>query len=143
MGYGQRSDEAASRAVTNFFGLETVPLQLVDPRYYHMDTALVPLSGGEIVYYPGAFSAEGQAYIAERAGRDNLIAAPDEDAARLSVNLVNLGRDVVLATASDRFQAMIEERGYTLHKLPISTFSKSGGSAFCLTLRLDRMSKTG
>ncbi len=143
MGYGQRSDQAAARAVGDFFGLETIPLELIDPRYYHMDTALVPLSGGEIVYYPGAFSAAGQAVVAERAGRHNLIAAPEEDAARLSVNLVNLDRDIVLATATDRFQSMIEERGYRLHKLPISSFSKSGGSAFCLTLRLDRTSKTG
>jgi N-dimethylarginine dimethylaminohydrolase len=143
MGYGQRSDEGASRAVAGFFGLEAIPMELVNPRYYHMDMALVPLSGGEIVYHPGAFSAEGQAYIADRAGRENLIAVPEEDAARLSVNLVNLGRDIVLATASDRYQAMVEERGYKMHRLPISSFSKSGGSAFCLTLRLDRTSKTG
>jgi N-dimethylarginine dimethylaminohydrolase len=140
VGYGQRSDRTATEAVRRFFGLEATGLELVDPRYYHMDTALVPLTGGEIMYYPGAFSAKGQAIIREQAGAENLIAVPQEDAECLGVNAVNLGRDIVLAKASDRFKAMLEERGYTLHQLPISSFSKSGGSAFCLTLRLDRVS---
>jgi N-dimethylarginine dimethylaminohydrolase len=141
MGYGPRSDRSADGPVRDFFGLDVIPLELVNPRYYHMDTALVPLSGGEIMYFPGAFSAEGQAMIVERAGAGNVIAVPEEDASRLSVNAVNLGRDIVLAQASPRFEAMLVERGYALHKLPISSFSKSGGSAFCLTLRLDRTSK--
>jgi N-dimethylarginine dimethylaminohydrolase len=66
---------------------------------------------------------------------------PLADAERLSVNLVNIGKDIVLCAASDEMQAMLNERGYTLHQLPISHFSKSGGSAFCLTLRLDRVSR--
>ena len=140
LGYGQRSDEAAVTAVREFFGIETVPLRLVNPRYYHMDTAMVPLSGGEVMYYPGAFNAEGQGVIAERVGRDNLIPVPTEDAERLGVNAVNLRRDIVLARASDRFKSLLGERGYTLHQLPIGSFSLSGGSAFCLTLRLDRVS---
>jgi hypothetical protein len=35
---------------------------------------------------------------------------------------------------------MLEERGYRLHATPISDFNLSGGSAFCLTLKLDRAS---
>ena len=141
IGYGQRSDQAAAKTVVDFFGLEAVALELVNPRYYHMDTAMVPLSGGEVMYYPGAFSAQGQAIIRERYGPENLISVPTDDAERLGVNAVNLGKNIVLARASDKFKAMLEERGYTLHQLPIGSYSMSGGSAFCLTLRLDRMSK--
>ena len=140
VGYGQRSDQHAAAIVEQFFGLEAIGLQLVNSRYYHMDTAMVPLSGGEVMYYPGAFSAEGQGVLRERLGEHNLISVPREDAERLGVNAVNLGRNIVLALASNRFKSMLEERGYTLHQLPIGSFSLSGGSAFCLTLRLDRVS---
>lgn len=140
LGYGQRSDKAAAEIVRKTFGFDVVPLKLVDPRFYHMDTCLCPLTGGEVLYWPEAFEAEGKALIEERFGKDNLIAAPEEDACAFAVNAVNIGRDIVLATVSDRLRGMLEERGYRLHATPISDFNLSGGSAFCLTLKLDRAS---
>jgi N-dimethylarginine dimethylaminohydrolase len=140
LGYGQRSDKEAAKVVRELFGFDVVPLRLVDPRFYHMDTCLCPLSGGEALYYPAAFDAEGQGLIRERFGAGNLIAAPDEDACGFAVNAVNIGRDIVLATVSAKLRAMLEERGYRLHETPISDFNLSGGSAFCLTLKLDRAS---
>lgn len=140
LGYGQRSDEAAAAVVRDLFGFAVQPLRLIDPRFYHMDTCLCPLTGGEVLYYPNAFDAEGQAIIAEHFGRDNLIAAPEADACGFAVNAVNIGRDIVLATVTPALRAMLEERGYRLHETPISDFNLSGGSAFCLTLKLDRAS---
>lgn len=140
LGYGQRSDKEAAEVVRETFGFDVVPLRLVDPRFYHMDTCLCPLTGGELLYWPQAFEAEGRALIEERFGKDNLIAAPEEDACAFAVNAVNIGRDIVLATVSDRLRHMLEERGYRLHATPISDFNLSGGSAFCLTLKLDRAS---
>jgi N-dimethylarginine dimethylaminohydrolase len=98
------------------------------------------LTGGEVLYYPPAFDAAGQATIRERFGDDNLIAAPEADACGFAVNAVNIGRDIVLATVTDRLRRQLEERGYRLHETPISDFNLSGGSAFCLTLKLDRAS---
>ncbi|MBB6254715.1 dimethylarginine dimethylaminohydrolase family protein [Nitrospirillum iridis] len=141
LGYGQRSDQAAAAVVRDLFGVEVEALQLVDPRFYHMDTCLCPLNGGEVLYYPGAFSAEGNARIRERFGAQNLIVAPEPDACTLAVNAVNIGRDIVLATASPALRGMLTERGYTVHETPISDFGLSGGSAFCLILKLDRSSK--
>jgi N-dimethylarginine dimethylaminohydrolase len=140
LGYGQRSDREAAEIVRQTFGFEVEPLRLVDPRFYHMDTCLCPLTGGEVLYWPQAFDAEGQARIAARFGRDNLIAAPEQDACAFAVNAVNIGRDIVLATVTDRLRGLLEERGYRLHPTPISDFNLSGGSAFCLTLKLDRAS---
>lgn len=143
LGYGQRSDESAAAVVRDTFGFDVVALRLVDPRFYHMDTCLAPLTGGEVLYYPGAFDAAGNAAIRDRFGAENLIVAPEADACTLAVNAVNLGRDIVLATASPALRAMLEERGYRVHETPISDFGLSGGSAFCLTLRLDRNSRAG
>ena len=67
MGFGPRSDAAARGVVEETFGIDAVALELCDPRFYHMDTALRPLPGGEVLYFPGAFTAAGRAAIAERA----------------------------------------------------------------------------
>src|SRR6516225_2587076 len=66
MGYGPRSDAAAAHAVTDMFAREVVALELTDQRFYHMDTALAPLPGGEVMYLPSAFTAAGNAAIRER-----------------------------------------------------------------------------
>lgn len=139
-GYGPRSSKQAGAVVEDYFGLPVVSLELVNERYYHMDTALVPLPGGEVVYYPGAFSEKDQAVIHDIVGADKLIAVSDADAEVLAVNMVCIGNDIVLAQCSDRMEAELNRHGFTVHRVPISSFGKSGGSAFCLTLRLDRMS---
>lgn len=138
MGYGPRSDRDARAVVEDCFGIETVALELADPRFYHMDTALCPLSGGEMLYVPFAFTAGGLGDILARIAPELRIAVGSEDAARLAANAVCLGRDIVLSDCSAPLRARLEERGYRVHRTPLGSFNRSGGSAFCLTLRLDQ-----
>jgi len=140
LGYGQRSDKSAAAVVHDLWGFDVEPLRLIDPRFYHMDTCLCPLTGGEVLYYRNAFDDAGQGAIRARFGQENLIAVPEEDACAFAVNAVNIGRDIVLATVTPELRGTLEERGYRLHETPISDFNLSGGSAFCLTLKLDRAS---
>jgi N-dimethylarginine dimethylaminohydrolase len=140
MGHGPRSDAAAQAAVEACFGIETVALELADARFYHMDTALCPLSGGEVLYVPFAFTAGGLAEIHARVAPEQRIAVGEADAALLAANAVCLGRDIVLTRCSDALCRTLEERGYRVHRLPLAAFARSGGSAFCLTLRLDHRS---
>jgi N-dimethylarginine dimethylaminohydrolase len=140
MGYGPRSDKAARDAVEDCFGIETVALELADPRFYHMDTALAPLSGGEFLYVPGAFTTDGLAEIHDRVAPDLRIAIDDADAAQLAANAVCIGEDIVLSRCGDALRRRLEERGYRVHETPLGSFGRSGGSAFCLTLRLDNRS---
>ncbi|WP_114394301.1 dimethylarginine dimethylaminohydrolase family protein [Oleisolibacter albus] len=143
LGHGFRSDKAAAPLVAELFGEAVVPLELVDARFYHMDTCLNPLAGGEVMWVPCAFSAQGQGQLREIVGTDRLIEVPMEDAAKLACNSVNLDRDIVLAEASSRLKSMLAERGYQVHEVPIRSFGLSGGSAWCLVLRLDRPSLRG
>ncbi|HXQ49482.1 MAG TPA: arginine deiminase-related protein [Stellaceae bacterium] len=141
MGYGPRSDKAARAAVEACFGVETVALELADPRFYHMDTALCPLSGGELLYVPTAFTEAGLAEIHERIEPRLRIAIAADDAASFAANAVCLGDDIVLSRCGDELRRRLEERRYTLHETPLGSFALSGGSAFCLTLRLDNRSE--
>jgi len=140
MGFGPRSDQAAREVVEDCFGIDTVALELADPRFYHMDTALCPLSGGEVLYVPFAFTAGGLGEIHARIPAEQRIAIGSEDAALLAANAVCLGRDIVLSNCTGALRARLEERGYRVHRTPLGAFNRSGGSAFCLTLRLDHRS---
>jgi N-dimethylarginine dimethylaminohydrolase len=141
MGFGPRSDAHAQAAVADLFGLDTQPLELADPRFYHMDTALSPLPGGEVMYLPGAFTAAGRAAINERVEPDQRIEIGSEDACRLAANAVCLGNSLVMSACSERLRHELAERGYHVVTTPLPSFLRSGGSAFCLTLRLDLQSR--
>ncbi len=136
-GHGPRSNQAGAAAVGERLSHEVVCLELVSERFYHLDTCFCPLSGGEILFYPPAFSPASLARLRAMVAEDQLLEATDEDAARFCVNAVCLGRDVVLAQAAPRLRAELEARGYRLHEVDLAPFILSGGGAFCMTLRLD------
>ena len=140
MGYGPRSDAGAARAVADMFGQDVIALELADPRFYHMDTALAPLPGGEVMYLPSAFTAAGLAAIREHAAPHERIEIAIEDGRRLAANAVGLGSTLIMSGCGRRLRAQLAERGYDVTTTPLSSFLRSGGSAFCLTLRLDRRS---
>jgi N-dimethylarginine dimethylaminohydrolase len=140
MGHGPRSDRRAQDIVADTFGVDVVALELADPRFYHMDTALCPLSGGELMYVPGAFTVAGRAAIAARVAPADRIEVGEDDAIKLAANTVCVGNDLVMPGCGPRLQARLQERGYRVRVTPLPAFLRSGGAAFCLTLRLDRRS---
>jgi N-dimethylarginine dimethylaminohydrolase len=89
---------------------------------------------------PSAFSTAGLAEIHDRIAPELRIPLAPEDAALLAANAVCLGRDIVLSRCGEDLRRQLEERGYRVHMTPLGAFAKSGGSAFCLTLRLDHRS---
>ncbi len=139
-GWGQRSNPAGTDAVAAFFGRETVRLELATPKFYHLDTCFCPLPGGEVLFYPPAFTPEALRAIEAHVAPAQRIVAGDEDAARFCVNAVAFGREIVMARAAPRLRAALEERGYGLHEVDLAPFILSGGGAYCMTLRLDRTS---
>jgi N-dimethylarginine dimethylaminohydrolase len=139
-GFGQRSAARAADEVSAFFGQELKRLELVNPRFYHLDVCFCPLAGGEILYYPPAFAPAGLALIRDLVAPEDLIEASDEDAGRFCVNAVSLGRDVIMAQAAVRLKDRLAERGYVVREVDLSPFIMAGGGAYCMTLRLDRSS---
>jgi N-dimethylarginine dimethylaminohydrolase len=139
-GYGQRSVFAATQVVKEFFGQNIVALELATDRFYHLDTCFCPLSGGEILFYPPAFTAEALAKIHALVPPEKRLLASEEDAAAFCVNAVNIGRNVVMARAPDHVRGMLAEHGYKIVDVNLDPFILSGGGAYCMTLRLDRRS---
>ena len=140
-GWGQRTSLPMAGVIARMFSVPTVPLELVDPRFYHLDTCLCVLSGGEVLYYPAAFSTQSRDTIRDLVGKDRLIEAGAADAEHLAVNSVCLGDQIVMCYASDTLRDLLTQRGYEVHVVPLESFNRSGGSAYCLTLRLDLSSR--
>ncbi len=138
MGHGQRSSPQARHTIEQVFGIPTLSLELVDPRFYHLDTCFCLLSGGEVLYYPEAFSEAGRAQIRAVAGAQRIEAGAD-DALHLGVNSVCIGRDVVMCHCSGPLRELLVARGYRVHVVPLGAFNRSGGAAYCLTLKLNNI----
>jgi len=141
MGRGFRSDQAAAAVVEETFGTGCVPLDLADPSFYHLDTAFCPLPCGGVIYHPGAFTSEARAAIERRVAPADRIALGPADAARFAANAVCFGRVLVLSSCSETLRGALGRRGYTVVTTPLGAFLRSGGSACCLTLRLDHRSQ--
>jgi N-dimethylarginine dimethylaminohydrolase len=137
MGCGFRSDAAAADVVEKVFGAPCRALQLANPSFYHLDTALCALPCGAVIYYPGAFTPEALALLHRHVPPDDRIALTPEDAARFAANAVCIGRTIVLSSCSEELRRALEQRGYSVVETPLHAFLRSGGSACCLTLRLD------
>jgi N-dimethylarginine dimethylaminohydrolase len=135
-GYGFRSDQKAAGDLALVFGRPVVSLRLVDPRFYHLDTALCVLDASTAMYYPAAFDDAGRASLASMF--DELIEAKDEDAEVLGLNAVSDGRHVVLAAAATELARSLSSRGFEPVPVDMSELLKAGGGAKCCTLELRR-----
>ena len=136
-GYRQRSDIRVYERVGDIFGREIIPVELVDSRFYHLDTCFCPLNGGELLYYPSAFDRYAQAVIADRIPESRRINVPESDALRFACNAVCVGKHVVLPDGCMETTRLLRARGYDVHPAPLDEFMKAGGAAKCLTLALD------
>jgi N-dimethylarginine dimethylaminohydrolase len=133
-GYGFRSDEAAAQQVAGLFGLPVVSVRLVDPRFYHLDTALCVLDADTAAYYPAAFDDAARAALASLFAE--LIEAKDADAEVLGLNAVSDGRHVVLPAQARGLAAQVAAAGFEPVPVDVSEFLKAGGGPKCCTLEL-------
>jgi N-dimethylarginine dimethylaminohydrolase len=133
-GYLKRSDICSHQWLGEMLQRRVISLELVDARWYHLDTALFPLSGGWIVYYPGAFDLYARRVLE---ANFRLIEVVTEEALKFACNSVVIGDQIVMPAGCPNLQSALELRGYRVYPVPLSEFIKSGGAAKCLTLYLE------
>jgi arginine dihydrolase len=137
-GTGFRTEPAAHLEAQEVLGVPVVSLQLVDPRYYHLDTCLLVLDDSPatslIAYYPPAFSPGSQRVLA-RLFPDAVIAGA-ADAACLGLNGVSDGGSVVLPVEAQHLGRAIAARGFEPVFIDISELRRAGGGPKCCTLAL-------
>jgi N-dimethylarginine dimethylaminohydrolase len=133
-GHGFRTTEAILPELAELFGWPVISLRLVDPRFYHLDTALAVLSDDVAAYYPAAFDDASRAALAGHFAE--LIEAKDEDAEVLGLNAVSDGQHVVLPAQATSLAAQLAAAGFTPIGVDLSELLKAGGGPKCCTLEL-------
>jgi N-dimethylarginine dimethylaminohydrolase len=139
-GYGFRTERDAHAELAGTFGVPAIGVRLVDPRFYHLDTALCVLDAGTAAYYPGAFDDAGRAALAAEFGE--LIEATEADAEVFGLNAVSDGRRVVLPEQAAALAARLAAHGFEPVGVDLSELRKAGGGPKCCTLEL-RMTASG
>ena len=136
-GYGFRSELDSHPYLAKWLDIEVLSLRLIDDRFYHLDTCFCPLSGGYLLYYPGAFDSYSNHIIEGRVPEDKRIAIAEADAINFACNSVNVGQTVVMNKASDSLKQRLSNVGFEVIETPLTEFLKAGGAAKCLTLRIN------
>jgi N-dimethylarginine dimethylaminohydrolase len=135
-GRGFRSSHRSHAELQEYFGRPVIGLELVDPRFYHLDTALCVLSADrdDVMYYPDAFSPGSRAVLA-RVFPGALIASR-ADAVAFGLNAVSDGQNVLVPAGATGLLKPLRERGYAPVGVDMSELQKAGGSVKCCTLEL-------
>jgi N-dimethylarginine dimethylaminohydrolase len=133
IGTGFRSTTQASLELGDLFKVHINTLELIDPRWYHLDTCFCPLPNGELLWYPMAFSEKSQKTV--RQSFAHLISISEQDALAFACNTVCVGNNIFMPKNRDVSDGL-KTLGYNVQEFDLSEFLKAGGAAKCLVLDL-------
>jgi N-dimethylarginine dimethylaminohydrolase len=134
-GYRLRSDAGGHQQIAEQLGVRVLPLELVDPYYYHLDTCFCPLSLVSAIYFPGAFDDYGRRVL--ESNIRELIEVDQAEARSFACNAVVIDKTVVTNDGCPRLHERLKAAGFWPVATQLGEYVKAGGSAKCLTLRLD------
>ena len=135
-GHGFRTSLESHDEVRGIFDREVVSLRLVDPAFYHLDTAMAILDETSIAYLPSAFDDASRAELERR--YPDAILVDEADASVLGLNSFGDGRTMVIAERAEGFARQLAERGYETIGLDLNELLRGGGGIKCCTLELRR-----
>jgi N-dimethylarginine dimethylaminohydrolase len=133
-GHGFRTDPAAHAEAQEVLGRPVVSLKLVDPAFYHLDTALAALDDRHVTYYPEAFSPASRRVL--RQLFPDAVIADRADAEAFGLNLVSDGRHVVLNAEAVGMAEKVRAAGYIPVPVELSELKRGGGSVKCAVAEL-------
>jgi arginine dihydrolase len=131
-GYRFRSDIRSHQKLGEILGCLVVSVELIQERYYHLDTCFCPLPGFGAIWFPGAFDEYGQKAIQHQIPK--LIDVSPAEAANFACNAIVLEQEVILPEKCPQLCAALHAQGYRTHELSMTEFLKAGGACKCLAL---------
>jgi N-dimethylarginine dimethylaminohydrolase len=134
-GYSFRSDAGAATELSTLLRCPVRPIQLVDPRLYHVDLTFCPLDSRRAIVAPLGWDAYGRRVI-EALVPEPLVLS-DEETLSFCANSVVVGTTIVMPAVPPRVGRQLEAWGFTVVGCQIDEFLKAGGGCRCLTLALD------
>ena len=135
-GTGFRSASNSHEELASIYGRRVITLNLVNPNFYHLDTAVAVLDDTNIAYLPSAFDKPSLEILRER--YPDAVIATEEDASILGLNSYSDGYNVVIAARAKDFERELRARGYNPIGVDLSELLLGGGGVKCCTLELRR-----
>jgi N-dimethylarginine dimethylaminohydrolase len=135
VGSGIRSDPHALDEIIAVLDVEAIGLELVDPHWYHLDTAFCPLPEGQAIAYAKAFSGKSVAALNDAFGA-SIIWVSEADAKNFACNAISIGQTIIMHKASAELKSALAKRGFQVIETDVSEFIKAGGACKCLTLEI-------
>jgi len=134
-GYGFRSQPEAYPAIQKLLAdvtdLEMRLVELVDPRFYHLDTCFCPLDDHTALVFPQAIEPSSLVQLRQQL---ELIEVTPEEAEQFICNSLVVGRQIIMPFVSERVHQLLTSKGFLVHQVSVSEFMKSGGACKCLCM---------
>ncbi len=134
-GYRSRSDAGAHGPLSALLGAPVRPIELVDPRLYHLDLTFCPLDDRRALVAPGAWDSYGRKVV--EALVPEPFALETDEMLAFCANSVVVGHTVVMPVCPPRVGRQLEAWGFDVVVVTVDEFLKAGGGCRCLTLALD------
>lgn len=131
VGTGFRTSKNSCEKIAEQLNIEVIPLELINPNFYHLDVCLLPLNKDTVFYYPEAFSEDSKKLLNKLV--PHLIPFTDAEAHGFSANSLVTDHHVIVQKGNDSFTWKLKELGYTVIEVDVSEFNKAGGGVHCLT----------
>ncbi len=132
-GYGFRSTQGGVekfRAAMAKLKIPVIPLQLVDPYCYHLDTCFCPLNGEAVLIYPAAYTAQSLAVL--RGFWKRVYELTADEAHKFMGNGIVVNGRYLTPYVTPHLESMVGREGLSHVVIDTSEFEKSGGSLFCM-----------
>lgn len=129
-GWGFRTDLLAHKLLEKITGVPVVSLRLINPYFYHLNTALLPLDHETAAFYPGAFGEDSQIALKNLFSR--LIAVSEEEARSFVLCSLAIGKKIIGTGKGN----LLRDLGFEHIPLDLSEFQKGGGGAACLVFQI-------
>lgn len=140
-GYGHRSKKSAYDELSQLLQVPVVALELIDDRFYHLDTCFIPASKDTVFLWAEAFTDEGLQAI-EKLFK-NVVRIPLEEAedffalnAHCITDQVTGNKAAILQKGTTVMKQELEKEGFDVYELDTSEYMKSGGSVFCMKMMI-------
>ena len=134
VGHGFRTQRQSLVEIAQATTRQVIPLRLINPWFYHLDTALLVLDEETFLWYPAAFSSASQRQL--KSLGVELIEVGETDARRFAPNSLVGEKKIVVGQGINGALDTLARRGWQVEKVDVSEFLKSGGGVHCLVCQL-------
>ncbi len=116
---------------------EIIPLELINPNFYHLDTCISIIDADTVLYTPSAFSVASREKLKQLFTQ--CIEVPEKEAAQgFALNMHVLGTEnkktAILQEGNTETESILTQLNVDVIAVDTSEYIKSGGSVFCLKM---------